>query len=114
MRSVCSFSMEQESNWIQISGLKVYQLARAKHGPHFLSNGSGYVNLKSVLSDLLIDLERAHCFRYQGSNWAQLISVVFPLVDQYALSYFEQVVCPFAVTTFLRPCLLVVQRTVDK
>ena len=48
------------------------------------------------------------------SNWAQPISVVFPLVDQYTIPHFELVVFQFVVTTIIMACLLVVQRTVDK
>ena len=84
-----------------------------EHWPHFLSNGRGCVNLEGVLGDLLLDLELAHCFRCQGSNWAQLISVVLPLVDQSVLSHLELIVGSLAVAKCLRPCMFVIQRTVD-
>ena len=66
------------------------------------------------MSDLLLDLELSHCFRSQGSSWAQLISVVFPLVDQNVMSHLELIISPFAVAKCLRQCLFVIQRTVDK
>ena len=85
-----------------------------EHGPHIVQNVSVYVNFEGILCDLLLDLERSLCFCCQGSNWAQLISVVFLLVDQNDLPYFELAVCQFDVDKRLRQRLLVVQRMVDK
>ena len=85
-----------------------------EHWPHFFSNGRWYVNLEGVFGDLIFDLERAHCFRCQGSKWARLISVVLTLVDQNVLSHLELIFGSLAVAKCLRPCLLIVQRTVEQ
>ena len=72
-----------------------------------------YVNFKGVPGVMILDIELVQRFRCQWSNCAQLITVVLPLVDKNVLTHIELIVGPFAVAKCLRPCLFVIQCTVD-
>ena len=77
---------------------------------HFLAHRGWDVNLKGVLSDLPLDLERSHRFRCQRSNAAKLAPMVLTLIDQDVLAHLELVVRLLAIAQLFGPRPLMVQR----